>query len=90
MITSLSNICTDTLIRVEEKWNWRKWKGPAQYEDTKTKSLMMLPYVPPARPSPFVVLLLTSFRTDMALIKDKSFKQYALKYAKSEDEFFKE
>jgi hypothetical protein len=28
--------------------------------------------------------------TDMCLIKDKSFKQYAQKYAKSEDEFFKE
>jgi hypothetical protein len=26
----------------------------------------------------------------MCLIKDKSFKQYAQKYAKSEDEFFKE
>lgn len=29
-------------------------------------------------------------RTDMALIKDKSFKKYAQKYAKSEEEFFKE
>lgn len=45
--------------------------GPAQYEDKKSKSLMMLP-------------------TDMALIKDKSFKKYATQYAKSEDEFFKE
>jgi cytochrome c peroxidase len=27
----------------EEKWNWKKWAGPAQFEDTKTKSLMMLP-----------------------------------------------
>lgn len=26
----------------------------------------------------------------MCLIQDKSFKQYAQKYAKSEDEFFKE
>jgi len=26
----------------------------------------------------------------MCLIKDKSFKQYAEKYAKSEEEFFKE
>jgi hypothetical protein len=30
------------------------------------------------------------FSTDMCLIKDKSFKQYAQKYAKNEDEFFKE
>jgi len=28
--------------------------------------------------------------TDMCLIQDKSFKQYATKYAKSEDEFFKD
>ena len=28
--------------------------------------------------------------TDMALVKDKSFRKYAEKYAKSEDEFFKE
>ncbi|KAI9845478.1 MAG: heme peroxidase [Sclerophora amabilis] len=27
----------------EEQWNWKKWNGPKQYEDTKTKSLMMLP-----------------------------------------------
>ena len=31
-----------------------------------------------------------TFRTDMALIKDKSFKTYAKKYAESEEEFFKE
>ncbi|KAK6354230.1 heme peroxidase [Orbilia blumenaviensis] len=29
-------------LLVGEKWNWRKWNGPAQYED-KTKALMMLP-----------------------------------------------
>lgn len=27
----------------DEKWSWRKWAGPAQYTDNKTKSLMMLP-----------------------------------------------
>lgn len=26
----------------EEKWQPKKWSGPTQYEDTKTKSLMML------------------------------------------------
>lgn len=30
-------------LLLEEKWQWRKWEGPAQYEDKKTKSLMMLP-----------------------------------------------
>jgi len=30
-------------LLVEEKWQWKKWNGPAQYEDVKTKSLMMLP-----------------------------------------------
>lgn len=27
----------------DEKWSWRKWAGPKQYEDNKTKTLMMLP-----------------------------------------------
>ncbi|KAH7889082.1 heme peroxidase [Phlebopus sp. FC_14] len=27
----------------DEKWVWRKWSGPKQYQDQKTKSLMMLP-----------------------------------------------
>ncbi|WYZ34494.1 hypothetical protein EsH8_I_000770 [Colletotrichum jinshuiense] len=26
-----------------EKWQWKKWDGPAQYEDKSTKTLMMLP-----------------------------------------------
>lgn len=47
----------------------RKWAGPPQFEDTKTKSLMML-------------------MTDMALVQDKSFRQYTEKYAKDEQAFF--
>ncbi|KAK4610689.1 Cytochrome c peroxidase, mitochondrial [Fulvia fulva] len=27
----------------EEKWQWKKWGGPKQYEDAGTKTLMMLP-----------------------------------------------
>ncbi|KAB2108701.1 Cytochrome c peroxidase [Alternaria gaisen] len=30
-------------LLVEEKWSWKKWNGPKQFEDVKTKSLMMLP-----------------------------------------------
>jgi cytochrome c peroxidase len=30
-------------LLANEKWQWRKWNGPKQYEDSKTKSLMMLP-----------------------------------------------
>ncbi|CCX33570.1 heme peroxidase [Pyronema domesticum] len=30
-------------LLLNEKWNWKKWNGPKQYEDKKTKSLMMLP-----------------------------------------------
>lgn len=30
-------------LLLDEKWSWRKWNGPKQYEDVKTKSLMMLP-----------------------------------------------
>lgn len=54
-----------------EKWSWRKWNGPKQYEDAKSKTLMMLP-------------------TDMALIKDASFKKHVERYAKDDRVFFKE
>lgn len=30
-------------LLLEEKWQWKKWNGPKQLEDKKTKSLMMLP-----------------------------------------------
>jgi len=29
-------------LLMDEKWGWKNWNGPKQYED-KTKSLMMLP-----------------------------------------------
>lgn len=34
--------CSDYKLLLNEKWNLRKWKGPIQYEDVKTKSLMMV------------------------------------------------
>jgi cytochrome c peroxidase len=55
-------------LLMEEKWAYKKWDGPKQFEDVSTKTLMMLP-------------------TDMALIKDKSFKSYVEKYAKDNDAF---
>lgn len=30
-------------LLLDEKWGWRKWDGPRQFEDKSTKSLMMLP-----------------------------------------------
>ena len=30
-------------LLVDEPWQWKKWNGPKQYEDKKTKTLMMLP-----------------------------------------------
>jgi cytochrome c peroxidase len=30
-------------LLLEEKWAWKKWNGPKQFEDVKTKTLMMLP-----------------------------------------------
>ena len=30
-------------LLMEEKWGWRKWSGPKQYEDGTSKTLMMLP-----------------------------------------------
>ncbi|KAI9865890.1 MAG: heme peroxidase [Trichoglossum hirsutum] len=58
-------------LLLEEKWNWKKWNGPKQYEDKTTKTLMMLP-------------------TDMALVKDKAFRQHVERYAKDNDVWFNE
>jgi len=58
-------------LLVNEKWQWRKWGGPKQYEDAKTKTLMMLP-------------------ADYALVQDKKFREWVYKYAKSQDEYFKD
>jgi len=30
-------------LLLEEKWGWKSWEGPKQYEDASTKTLMMLP-----------------------------------------------
>ncbi|KAI9852178.1 MAG: heme peroxidase [Thelocarpon superellum] len=58
-------------LLLDEKWQWKKWNGPKQYEDKTTKTLMMLP-------------------TDMALVKDSSFKKHVERYAKDNDAFFNE
>lgn len=39
--TTLTNDYYKLLI--EEKWSFRKWNGPKQFQDVKSKSLMMLP-----------------------------------------------
>ncbi|RMY01408.1 hypothetical protein D0867_11401 [Hortaea werneckii] len=39
--TTLTNDYYKLLL--EEKWSWRKWQGPKQFQDVSTKSLMMLP-----------------------------------------------
>ena len=39
--TTLTNDYFKLLL--EEKWAYKKWDGPKQFEDVKTKSLMMLP-----------------------------------------------
>lgn len=56
-------------LLIEEKWSYRKWNGPKQFQDVATKSLMMLP-------------------TDLALIKDKSFRPVVEKYAHDNEAFF--
>lgn len=67
--TTLTNDYYKLLL--EEKWGYRKWDGPKQFQDVSSKSLMMLP-------------------TDMALIKDKSFRSHVERYAKNNEDFFKE
>ncbi|KAI9818116.1 MAG: heme peroxidase [Pycnora praestabilis] len=54
-----------------EKWSYRKWNGPKQFQNVSSKTLMMLP-------------------TDMALIKDSSFKKHVERYAKDDQVFFSE
>ncbi|OAK95782.1 heme peroxidase [Phaeosphaeriaceae sp. SRC1lsM3a] len=39
--TTLTNDYFKLLL--EEKWGYKKWNGPKQFEDVKTKTLMMLP-----------------------------------------------
>ncbi|KIO25313.1 peroxidase [Tulasnella calospora MUT 4182] len=65
--TSVTNEYFKLLL--DEKWVWRKWNGPAQYQDKKTGTLMMLP-------------------SDFALVQDKKFKEWVVKYAKDEELFF--
>lgn len=65
--TSFTNEYYNLLLN--EKWSFRKWNGPPQFQDKSTGKLMML-------------------TTDMSLVKDKSFRKYVEKYAKSEDDFF--
>ncbi|KAF2155652.1 class II peroxidase [Myriangium duriaei CBS 260.36] len=67
--TTLTNDYYKLLL--EEKWSYRKWNGPKQFQDVSSKSLMMLP-------------------SDMALIKDKSFRPHVERYAKDNEAFFKE
>jgi catalase (peroxidase I) len=81
--TTLTNDYYKLLL--DEKWNLRKWKGPIQYEDSKTKSLMMV------RLGPLSLLVrasaidltdsllsspLTQLTTDYAIVTDKAFKKY--------------
>jgi cytochrome c peroxidase len=88
--TTLSNDFFKLLL--SEKWVWKKWKGPNQYVDEKTGTLMMLPYVMPSTCSTLVcrspVILL--FRADYALVQDKAFKKHVQAYAADEALFFKE
>lgn len=58
-------------LLLEEKWGWRKWDGPKQYQDNTTKTIMMLP-------------------TDMALVKDKTFRPCVERYAQDNEVFFKD
>ncbi len=71
------------------RWVWRKWNGPKQYQDKKTGTLMMLPYVS-ALPRMNSLLKDIVPSTDYALIQDKKFREWVDKYAKDEELFFKE
>jgi hypothetical protein len=56
------------------RWVWKKWGGPKQLEDKKTKTLMMLPYVKTyfhlrsriLTEIPFIVRIIFSLRTKVS------------------------
>ncbi|KAH6897525.1 cytochrome c peroxidase [Coprinopsis sp. MPI-PUGE-AT-0042] len=59
-------------LLLDEKWVWKKWEGPKQLEDKKTKSLMMLP-------SDYALLQDRSFKKwvkEYAADQDKFFKDF--------------
>lgn len=72
----------------DEKWVWKKWNGPKQYEDKKTRSLMMLPCV--VSPLYHFCCVSSICSADYTLVTDKSFQKYAKAYAQDQDLFFKE
>ncbi|PVF93846.1 putative cytochrome-c peroxidase precursor [Serendipita vermifera] len=74
--TSFSNEFYKLLLN--EKWQWRKWNGPKQLEDKKTKSLMMLP-------TDYALTTDKSFKTYVkAYADDESvfFKDFSAAYAR--------
>ena len=69
----------------DESWVWKKWDGPKQLEDKKTKSLMMLPYVVITISNCYfqvVNCVALMCRTDYVLVQDRSFKKFAKQYAR--------
>ena len=72
------------------RWVWKKWNGPKQLEDKKTRTLMMLPYVHFTAFRFSERLMLRPPRTDYVLTQDKNFKKWAKAYADDEALWFKE
>ncbi|KAI5292701.1 heme peroxidase [Ascosphaera acerosa] len=65
-------------LLINEKWNWRKWNGPAQYTDKTTKTLMMLP-------TDLALVQDKEFKQYVELYakdNDKFFEDFAKAYAK--------
>ncbi|KAI5285982.1 heme peroxidase [Ascosphaera aggregata] len=65
-------------LLINEKWNWRKWNGPAQYTDITSQSLMMLP-------TDMALIQDKEFKKYVELYakdNDKFFEDFAKAYAK--------
>lgn len=80
-------------LLLSEKWVWKKndessegkmvkWTGPAQYEDAKTKTLMMLPTD--------YALVKVHIPCSEANLQDKVFKKWVETYANDNDKFFED
>ncbi|KAI9455066.1 hypothetical protein HD554DRAFT_1979845, partial [Boletus coccyginus] len=76
-------------LLLNETWVWKRWNGPKQLEDTRTRSLMMLPHVPVTLgSSSYRIDRRVRSRTDSVLIQDKSFEKWAKAYADDEELWF--
>lgn len=76
-------------LLLEQKWQWKQWDGPKQVCEKRVRAQikMILTRKQYEDKSTKSLMMLP---TDMALVQDKAFLPHVERYAKSNDEFFKD